>query len=113
MIAPDRCALLLVPDMLEPDLCWSCSPALPLRPSTGHSVLFVGETDKCEQLIMSFPFPEGKLIEGFSPVWGFLCWSLLAKSELIGCFKRVGVYVAEQLLKFIIIIYNERPLFLK
>ena len=72
MIAPDRCALLLVPDMLEPDLCWSCSPALPLRPSTGHSVLFVGETDKCEQLIMPFPFPEGKLYSGLSPSLGLL-----------------------------------------
>lgn len=57
---------------LEPDLCWSFPLPLPLRPSKGHSVLLVGETDECAQLITPSPFLKHKLHLGLSPIWGLL-----------------------------------------
>jgi len=60
------------------------SPGLPPRPSAGHSVLLVGETDKGKQLITSSLSAKGRLHLGFPPVWGWLYGNLLGKSELTG-----------------------------
>lgn len=63
----------------------SCAGAVPCPASKiGHALPFASESDRHEQLITSSPFSKGKLHPGLSPVWGFLCWSLLGESESIG-----------------------------
>lgn len=51
------------------------SPALPLRSSTDHFLLLVGETDRYEQVIALFPSLRVSRIQSFPPFGGFLCLS--------------------------------------